>query len=705
MSRRTRMLGLTAGAALLALAVPTAPMVVSAAAPEFELLSQTFNVAADGTIVMTVRLPAGVTPPTGDFRVLVTALRPVEQRDDVAAAIAGDLPGEIDTVELLPLALPRPAADQLQITVPIEVTTRTKPALQMSRPAVYPVFVQLEQDGEPTAELLTFVHRVPSDIEEADDPIPVAMAVATTEPVTMDDDARVVVDRDALRELEELTALLEASAIPIAVRVDASLLTAVADGSTAGAELVERFNAAMERHDLLSSPILPLDVSQAAAAGQTNLFTQWLRDGEDALAQLVTAPAQRTIALFDTPLSQAGGAVLRNLGARMMVVPGDVYDLLPDSLGGFTDTTQLVQLQVAPDVTVDAAVVDRVATDDLARPTDTPLLTSIEMVADLLGVRQQVEDFGGDPRRHGITLATPDFAMPDLERFTAFTTLLADTPGLRPTTLDDLSVRTDQLLGPEGPVVVNLPAAVDGDLQPRFDLANALGLEAVSTASMLPAGDERLAEWNRLIGVLPTTALTDEQADGIAQSLRAEFQELKDSVVVPDAEGFSFNLTGRTGTVPVTLRNDADIPLRVRVRLTSSKLLFPDGDQTVVLAPNSFTEVKVNIEARSNGDQGVTLEVFTPLGDVRLAPPVPLTASISALAGIGNLLTGAALLMLLTWWVRHIRRNHRARKAAEAAHRHPATTGPDTGPDTGDDQPTGDDDLSPDAATSTLPPS
>ena len=359
------------------------------------------------------------------------------------------------------------------------------------------------------------------------------------------------------------------------------------------------------------------------------------------------------------------------------------------------------------DGTLDAAVVDRVTSPVLARPTDTPLLSSIEMVADLLAVRQQVEDSGGDPRRHGVTLATPDFTMPDLDRFTAFASLLADTPGLRPTTLDDLSVRTDQLLGAEGPVVVNLPITIDGDLQPRFALANSLGLEAASTGSMLINGDERTAEWVRLINVLPTTALTDAQADDVASSLRAEFQALKDSVVVPDADGFSFNLTGRTGTVPITLRNDADIPLRVRVRMTSSKLLFPDGDQTVELAPNAFTEVKVNIEARSNGDQGVTLEVFTPLGDVRLAPPVPLTASISALAGVGNLLTGAALLVLLTWWVRHFRRNRRERHAAEAAHRHPATNGAATvatDDDTPDHQHADDGELSPDAATITLPP-
>ena len=125
--------------------------------------------------------------------------------------------------------------------------------------------------------------------------------------------------------------------------------------------------------------------------------------------------------------------------------------------------------------------------------------------------------------------------------------------------------------------------------------------------------------------------------------------------------------------MPITLKNNADIPLTVRVRMSSPKLQFPDGDQTVELPPQSFTEVKIKITALSNGTTGVTLEVFTPLGDVRLAPPVPLTASINALSGVANLLTGAALLVLLTWWVRHVRRplaGRTRRRGREPSPRH-----------------------------------
>lgn len=685
------------GAAVIGLAAPTAQPVM-AAAPQFGLISQTFNVQADGTVRFRLSLPKGVRLPT-DFDLAVTAFVPVTTRKSVAEAENGVVGSSVDTVTLLPLAVPRPAAGQLEFSIPVEVTTKTDEALQLSGPGLYPVAVELHEGSNVLAELHTFIHRVPSAAERPEDPLLVAIAMSTQTPVTMNDAAEVQVGPSEIGELTALADLLEKAKVSVAVRVPPSLLAALPDQGEAGVALAARLTTALERNELLSSPVLPLDASQAADAGQSALYTQWLRDGEDTLAAAASVPAQRTVVMVDHQLSEQGGVLLRNLGARLLLLPTGVYDTLPNTLGGFTDTTQLVQIQVADGTTLDATVVDRIASTQLTRVTTTPVLTAIHQVADLLAARQEVEDQGGDPRRHSVTLATPELELPSAAGFAAFTELLANTSGLQPATLDDISIRTDQLLGPEGPVVVNLPTTVDGDLQPRIALRTALGLEAASTSSMLSTTDPRLAEWTRLIDVLPTSALTDEQVQGIADGLRSEFDTLKQSVVVP--AGFAFNLTGHSGSVPVTLRNEADIPLKVRVRMTSPKLIFPDGDQTVEIPPQSFQEVKINIEARTNGTSAVTLEVFTPLGDVRLAPAVPLTASITNLAGVGNLVTGAALLVLLTWWVRHFRRNQRARRAAEAAHRHPASPPPEHD-DASDPADTSG--LSPDAATSTLPP-
>jgi hypothetical protein len=91
--------------------------------------------------------------------------------------------------------------------------------------------------------------------------------------------------------------------------------------------------------------------------------------------------------------------------------------------------------------------------------------------------------------------------------------------------------------------------------------------------------------------------------------------------------------------------------------------------------------------------------VYTPGADVFLVPEVVLTARVTSFAGAGQLVTGAALLLVLTWWVRHWRQARRKQLASQNVGRHPAGAAAERrGAGTSDE-------LSPDAAASTLPPS
>ena len=661
----------------------------SAFAPRLGLIAQTFNVAADGTIDFTIELPSGIgLESVPDATLVVTAYSQVDGRSDVASAIGGSLPRSLDSVDLSVAALEHPTPAQLRAVIPLETDTRSADRLQLPQSGVYPLMIEVYEGSEVLAELLTFVHRLPTADEGYEAEIPLAMVVATEEPVMLDADMNVTVDDDALDELAALADVLEASAIPMTVRVPPALLAALPDAGPEGAALAERLRPLLRRNDLISAPSLPLDPSLAASAGQQALYTQWLRDGEDILGDVAATSSSSNIAIVDEPLSQAGGALLRDLGARLLVLPVALYDDLPGTLGGFTDSSQLVQIEVNPGVTVDAAVVDRAIDNTLARETSTPVLTAINTTADLLAMRQQIEDGGGDPRRHGITLATPDLSLPPSATVAAITDLLAITPGLRPTSLADLSVSTDQLLNDGREAIVGLPTEVEGSIADRAALSASLALEAASVVSMLPADDPRSTEWAYLAGILPTSALTDERVATIRDVLRYQYATILNSIVLP--EHFSFTLTGRRSEVPVKLRNTSDTALTVKVQMSSPKLLFPDPPQLVTVEPGGYGEVNIRIEARTNGSFGVSLEVLTPTGDVAIGPPVPLTATVTALSGLGNLVTGALLLVLLTWWVRHVRQNKRKRAAGVAAVRHPATgagdddadadTEPDTAP-------------------------
>jgi hypothetical protein len=691
-----------AGVCALLVSIAPASLATTAtayAAGQLTLVGQNFNVRANGSIDITVTVPTTVSlaePST--LQVRVTAYRATDTRVQVAAAVAGTLPALLDRVVVKGDNVITKGTNQIEVKVPLEFDTRTPTALRLPAAGVYPITVEVLSGAKVEADLRTFVHRLPTADEQPEDDMQVAMAVSGPMNVALDDHIAVTLDERTLTDLARLADVLDASAVPISVQMPPAVVAALASGGPRAAEIGTRLTTAMQHHNLLSSTQLPLDASQAAAADQKDLYTQWLREGEDSLSKSLSSPTQRTISLVTSPISEGGGAMLRDLGARLLVLPTSIYDSLPHTLGGFTDSTQLVQIAVAPDVTVDAAVIDRFLQRTLAQPTTTPQLTAIYAVADLLAARQQIVDDGGDPRRHGITLATPDLGLPSPDLLKPLTALLANTPGLRPTTLDDLSVRVDPLLIEGKQVVVGLPATVDGDLTARMNTTNQLALESASTSSMLPSTDPRLAEWKHLVTYLPTNAIDDPQATRITDQLHADLLSVRSAVQPPS--GFSFNLTGGKGAVPVTIRNNTTIPLTVRVRMTSSKLIFPKGDQSITLAPDTFTEVRVPMEARSNGRFPVTLDVFTPLGDVRLGTPIPLTANVRGLSGLGNLVTGAALLVLLSWWFRHLQRNRRRRQSTKASDRHPSSGG-DGATDTDADH----SGLSPDAATSTLPPS
>lgn len=650
----------------------------AAAVGDLALISQDFNLAADGILRFVVEFPeespvAGLPSAT----LVVTAYRPVSTRAAVADALSGTLPRSADTVDLPLAQLARTAANAVQGVVQLESVTRTPEKLQLSSPGLYPLTLEVRDGNEVVAELITFVHRLtgPADADDENpaNDLSVGLAMRTTTEVRLDGDGQVMLDDGAIGELTHLADLLDAiepTGLPAAISVPPAWLEAL--NSNGEADLADRLAVDLVVHDVLSAPRLPLDASQAADAGQQALYTEWLRDGDDILAAAVAKPSVRTITFVDTPLDQAGAALHRDLGSRLLVITGDVYDELPNSLGAFTDTSQLVTIELSPGVRMEATVPDRQASALLATETDHPTLIAISLVADLLAARQEMLDEGAVPGRRGITLATPDLSLPATPTLEAIASLLVATPGFNATTLDEIGVRTEQLTIDGELVVVGLPTSVVGSLADRLAPIADLVVEAQSTASMLPVADERPTEWTTTIGQLATSALTDAQVTLIVTDLQGQFVEIRDSVEIP--QGFSFTLTGRRTTVPIKLHNSSDVPLTVRVRMTSSKLLFPGGDQTVTLPPQAFFDVEIPIEVRTNGRFPVILEVFTPVGDLHLASPVRLTARVNAISGLGNLVTGALLLVVITWWVRHVRQSRRRQAALKSSLNHPVRT-------------------------------
>ena len=192
-----------------------------------------------------------------------------------------------------------------------------------------------------------------------------------------------------------------------------------------------------------------------------------------------------------------------------------------------------------------------------------------------------------------------------------------------------------------------------------------LNNEIDAVASMLPADNDQPKGWRDLADLLPTSALDDADAAALDTTVRGELDEIRNAVQLPPA--YTVNLPGKRSTVRVRFLNNSDVPLQIKVQLSSpsGKLVFNNDPQPVLLPPGVPVNVPINVEARSNGTSGVSLDVFTP-NDVQLGDTVPLKFRVRAL-GVGNVLTIALFGLVLLWWLQHMSSAWRKRRQSRPA--------------------------------------
>ncbi|CAB4788340.1 MAG: hypothetical protein F2723_06835 [Actinobacteria bacterium] len=120
----------------------------------------------------------------------------------------------------------------------------------------------------------------------------------------------------------------------------------------------------------------------------------------------------------------------------------------------------------------------------------------------------------------------------------------------------------------------------------------------------------------------------------------------------------TLTLTSRRAEVPMSFQNDTGRPLTVRLLLESDRLTFPSGSNRIIeLAPNNTT-LQIAVISRSSGTFPLTLTVESVDGGI-VIERTRITVRSSVVSGIGALLTAAAGVFLLLWWVTHWRRSRK----------------------------------------------
>jgi len=610
---------------------------------------------------------------------LVTAHQPVESRRELHEVLLGTLPSNVDALEF-DIAGLCDASGVIDLVVPIEIGTTTSEKLQMSATGIYPVSIALVVGAEVTDRIVTFVERLPEGSSEPETaaPLPTAIFGSIDGAVTLQPDGSTTVTNNDRSSLADLVTVAEAlPGFPLTVAVRPETVEGLSRSTGEDAQLLASLQFA-DSMSFLSMPYVGLDPEDVVGTRFSDVFVDQLRLGEDSLSDsLPLTTTRRTAWVMDRAPTAAEAQLLRDLGFRsILMLPNAQRDEGMELLG-FLDPTRLVDLAFEGRGAIEAQVADQRMSDLLTQAsrltTSDSFLVAQHVLADLKLLRREILDRGESLSGRSLVLATNDGSMMSIELLTAVVDTLSASRLVTLVDLDDALSRTAVGLADGRPISVTLPIRSDTVDESPFVTHSLMSSRVSAYASMLPDGDERPTLWRRLVDVLVDQRLDSASRQDYVEVIVADTAMVADGLVAPTPA--TFTLGGRSSQLRLSMRNDGPTDLTIRLRLASPKLLFPDGEPVVLLAAGSLTPIEIDVEARSNGRFPVTVQVVTPDGGVALTDPIVFTARVNALAGLGQVVTGVALLLLATWWVHHWRGQYRRKQAEVLAStvRHPSS--------------------------------
>ena len=586
----------------------------------------------------------------------VVAHRPIDRRAELADVLDGDLPTAVDSVTV-PVTLGD--GSTLAVDVPTTTAVDIPGALTLRLPGLHPLTVELLVDGQRVAEHVTFVERLPVE-DGIGASMNVAIVAAAPDPGPALTDDEVADGRERLSLIAELAAAVEG---PITVQLPPVLLD---DLTSSDPQLAVTLRDSLDGDEVLAIPADVLDPSSAVAINAQEDFARELRSGEAVLTDaLPSSIPQRAAWLVNTPISTDAAAMLADLGFRSLVVDEAIYAELDGNIGGYHDDTLSLDVDLGARGSLPAMVTDAgpslLDPATLERSAMSPAAAAVQIVAELVTARRDL----GEQLQRSAVLTTPAGTVPDADVAGAVARYATSMPDFRLAPLSAVPSTTDTMIvGDTGPQTVSLPPTAGPDLTERAQRIELTRVAAAATGSML-LDDTQLETWQSELDTLLSTGFTDDEADVELDRISAETIEPRSQVEAPAA--FTFTLTGRSSPLRWNLRNNGDEALRVVVRASSPKLTFPEGDQPVLLEPGTATEVVIPVEARTLGTSAIGMEVLTPELEQPVIEPVVLTARVNALTGLGQVVTGGAILVLGSWWFTHYRRSRRRRMEAIAA--------------------------------------
>ena len=586
--------------------------------------------------------------------------RRVNTRGELAAAVAGRLPDELDRLRTPVADLTRNSAGRLVVSVPTATGVSGDESLLFGSTGVYPITVELRADETVLGSTVTFVHHVdPDDAVAAafEGTLQVMNVASLWAPPARTATGENVASAQFSQQLSDLTAAYDDETGGAFVSLQADQVAA------AGSEAFAALRTQTTRHSFAATTFVPLNPSAIAGVGLSELFASQLRAGEDAVSAALGVTADRGVMVIDDKLTAGGAVLLRDVGVRGAILTPRAVDL--SGFRGALDSALTYRARATDGSTILVQGIDATYAGVLGDESRSPLARAVLVGAGLVLQRESLLGMGKDLSLVSVALGTDDARPANPAVLQQLFRLAGSSPVLE-------VLATPRAAGSETTGdVLDLSAGTDISLADAKSQVDELTPRVNNVVSMLTDSDPRRETWPAMLSTLFSSRTDAALNAALVANLRSSTKALVDALELPAAANFT--LSSRKAELRLQVRNTSDTTLRAIVRFRSSKLKFPKARQVLEVPANASAEVVIDVEARSNGRFPVSVQLLTPRGDLALSEPVTITANVSAIAGLGQVVTATALLVLLTWWAHNWRsKRRRAVEATLAVVDHPS---------------------------------
>ena len=662
--RISRWLGLLAASVILLVSAPTHASAIQPltlpATIETRLIGQNFNVSIGKQFRFVLAIPNSNTQeqlrnePSALLRVEVHA--PVTTRKDVRdAASGGSIPEVIETHDLPFSSLGKNESGDV---VALLGSNSSGASLRLRKSGIYPVSLSIRVGDRESARLLTFVNFI--TVQTSKNTLSVSVVAEINPPLSQLPNGEISLPDSTRSTLNGMVAALSNNTAQMSLRISPETLNNLASSTQSqDAALLGQIQSVLSQHQTLASTYVSFDPSSAEQSKLSNEFTQLLQRGVDILDLRNGDAVVNPRTWFSTKaISDKGVSLLASLGYTNIVFSPQAAQ----SLGALDSYTKQYRANYSNDVAkkVSIGVADPIYASSMSAITRSPVQTSMAIAAEVVAQQSELVVGQRQPLDHHLVLSTFDGSLPNPVLLNTLLVALSNAPQLTVRPLSSLPRPTD------ANTPLSMPKNATIDLLSRSPQIASIAQEITSTRTMLVADANTRMWWDDSFLALHNDALNTARFDEYVKGLRAQLRAFRASVSVP--QSLTFTLSGKSSDLRLQLRNSASVPLSVLVTLSSAKLSFPEKPQVVTIAANSAIDVIIPVVARANGTFPLEVVLYTPDETAQVGKRIRLSARVSALAGLGQLATGVAILLLLSWWVAHWRKRNRTK----AIENHPA---------------------------------